>query len=411
MTSFNRLAAAAVGAIVAWTSTAMGQCLVEDFEGFAVGTPITTQIDGLTFSAVPGTCGGPGSVLPIIVSPGGGTSSGTRGLSLETGCPDFSPDWLVIDFDTPQRWVSFTLGESFGTAGLNFTIRAYNSGGGLISSQSVSPGMGTRTFVSVGGPTGSPNIASIEIQEGISLFECIDDLRWGWDPTPPIARLDAPAYRACACDAIALVGEVCDPDGAYGMDIAEYRPVNGDPEDWTEIGSFTTPLCGGGTLYNWNTAPVPHGTYYVRLTATNACEISNTDVTVVVVDKLPPTAGIDRPAHDDTICGTVEIFGDTNDSCPDGWSLSYAPAGGSYTELASGPGEVHCVITPWDTTTVPDGSYDLRLWAIDACGRETEDVITVFVDNSKGCDCGPDIDGDGVVGINDLLILLAAWGS
>jgi len=129
--------------------TALGQCEPVDFEGFAPGTDARTLIGGVTISAQPGSCGGPGSVLPIIVTPSGGTSSGTRALGLETGCPDFSPDWLRLVFDEVQDLVRFSVGTQSGTAGVDIQVRAYNGSGGLVYARTFDVAGGTNTFVRI----------------------------------------------------------------------------------------------------------------------------------------------------------------------------------------------------------------------------------------------------------------------
>ena len=117
-----RIAIGIVAGVLWAASAAPADTVTIDFEDYAVGTIITNQYDGVTFSAPPDSCGGSPPVRPIIVTPNGGTSSPTRGLSVQTGCPDFSPDFLRMIFDQPQGEVTFTVGDSPGT----HQVRAYN---------------------------------------------------------------------------------------------------------------------------------------------------------------------------------------------------------------------------------------------------------------------------------------------
>jgi hypothetical protein len=89
---------------------ANGQCDPIDFEGGSVGQVATSFVPGVTVTALPGSCGGPGSILPIIVAPFGGSSSGTKGLGIQTGCPDFSNDYLRLQFAELREEVSFNFG-------------------------------------------------------------------------------------------------------------------------------------------------------------------------------------------------------------------------------------------------------------------------------------------------------------
>ena len=392
------------------TSGAWSQCTPIDFENFAVGTVITTQYPGVTFSVVPNTCGG--SVDLVIGTSANGTSSGTQALVIETGCPDFSPDYLRMVFDNDQSLVEFILGEPVALSAV-YDIRAYNSGGTLLpSSHTLTSGPGIHTFVRVGSNGGPANIARIEIQNPTSFFEAIDDLSFGADITPPIAEIDSPTFLSCACGVINIVGTVDEPDGTYERDWLHYRPVNADPIDpWILIGSFTSPFTG--TLYSWDTSLIPHGTYFLRLTVRNECGMESSDVTAVRVDHNPPSINLTSPTDGESVCGMVEFEGSVTDPCMSLWTLEYAVAGtGNWVLINSSQGSEFCTLGLWDTVGdgIADGNYDIRITADDVCGNNTSQTITIVVDNSSACGCTADINGDGFVNVTDLLILLGTWG-
>jgi hypothetical protein len=397
---------------LALAGTGHAQCDPVDFEAFSVGAIATSIVPGLTVNAIPGSCGGAGSVLPVIVQPFGGTSSGSRALSLQTGCPDFSPDILQLVFDDPQTSVEFTVGAQVGTAGLDFTVSWYDSGGGMIGSDTFDSAGGVNRLVRITGA----DIKRIEIGEALDFFECIDDLVFDLDTTPPTVELDSPTFDGCVCgdDVVPIVGTVGDADGDYQCDTASYRPVNADESDpWVEINT----ACGdfSGTLHDWDTTGVPAGRYYLRVVGANACGLTSSDVTVVRVDRSFGSVGItgfDGARDDGTLCGTVEVLGNIIDGCGvASWSVAYEPAGGGgFTEIASGDSERRCVIAEWDTTMVADGDYTLRVTATDTCGHTASDDVSVTVDNTGFCLCTADINGDGVVDFADLLLLLSTWG-
>ncbi|MBN2506276.1 MAG: hypothetical protein JXQ71_06240 [Verrucomicrobia bacterium] len=104
--------------------TAQAGCTTIDFEDQAVGSVVTTDYPGVTFSVLPQTCGGSPILYMRIANPAGnGTSSGTRCLRIPTGCPDFSDDYLRMVFAAPQSKVTFTLGDYTGT----YHIRYYTN--------------------------------------------------------------------------------------------------------------------------------------------------------------------------------------------------------------------------------------------------------------------------------------------
>jgi hypothetical protein len=107
-----------------WLSplAALADCPPIDFEDLAVGTAVTNQYPGVTFSVLPQSCNNaPTLHMRIANALPGGTSSGAQALEIDTGCPDFSPDYLRMRFEDLQRQVSFYVGESTGAAGYDLT--------------------------------------------------------------------------------------------------------------------------------------------------------------------------------------------------------------------------------------------------------------------------------------------------
>jgi hypothetical protein len=368
------------------------ECPPIDFENLAVGTAVTTQYDGVTFSVVPQSCNNsPTLYMRIVSGVPGGTSSGAKALQIDTGCPDFSPDYLRMRFDDLQREVTFMLGEATGGADYDFDVRYY-SDAGLLGTLHVVSGSGVNRFVRVGSSTHAQNIRRVEVQSTIGAFEAIDDLLVGGDTTPPQAQIDSPAFEACSCGTVTVRGIACDPDGAYAGDTLEYRGVDAPAGSaWTLIGSATTEVCTSGLLYLWNTTALAHGHYYLRLTVTNACGLSNTAVTVAYVDRLFNTAVMRYPAEGGVIGGRVCIDGTAwDDWCFDSYRVEYQPAaGGAWTPVdAAHPlydlAVINDPMASWDTKglALPDGDYRLRLTATDTCGNTGNVTRVVRVDNA-----------------------------
>ena len=145
-----------------------------NFENLPVGTAVSNQYAGVTFSTVspPRLC--PEPAMRVQAPASGTTSSGTNCLRIDVaGCnPDFSPDYLVMTFACPQTNVSFNVGDQ---SGIPIDIRYYDSvsGGSLLGSFTVNvTTAGVHTPVAVTG-TG---IFRIEVEAQINGFEAIDDL-------------------------------------------------------------------------------------------------------------------------------------------------------------------------------------------------------------------------------------------
>lgn len=280
MTRTKRAIAIAVALAIGFAALKLyGACPPEDFESFAAGAVATDIIPGVTITVLPGSC--PGGVDPIIVELGD-TSSPSKALGIEPGCPNASPDYLRLEFDEPQPSVSFTLGEQLGQSDYRITVRGFSPSGSQVWTRTMRTGTGTHMLVKVQTSTGVP-IKRVEVDADIDLFETLDDLRFGGDTTPPIVEIDAPLSDACLTgSAVNIFGEVDDPDGAYGCDTLAYRLVDANPIlPWTDVATECTPY--DGILYQWNYAGVPNGAYYLRITATNACGLTNSDITTVTV--------------------------------------------------------------------------------------------------------------------------------
>ena len=221
---------------------AAAQCLSYDFENLAVGTAVTNQYDGVTFSVVGQSCGGSPTLYLRIANTFLGDAFGSKVLLIDNGCPDFSPDYVRMVFDLPQSHVSFTLGPWYGT----YAVRAYStvSGGSPISTQDITiPGSGFTSchrLVDVISATG--NIRRIEIQETMGLWEAIDDLAFGADDTPPTVEITSPTALSCVCGSVLVTGVACDEDGAYDSDRLEYlRVYPAGGSTWTLISQASTP--------------------------------------------------------------------------------------------------------------------------------------------------------------------------
>ncbi|MFM9994835.1 MAG: hypothetical protein ACKVU4_03435 [Phycisphaerales bacterium] len=376
-------------------SAAAAQCTRVDFENLAAGAAVTSQYDGVTFSTFPG------STMRILANIAGGTSSGTKCIRIDPDGGGASIDALRMVFDDLQSEVTFMLGTDAG----NYSVSAYSTpaGAGIIGAPQVivlgppqAPGPGVHRFVRVSAPLG--NLRRIEITGAQSTFEAIDDLAFNEDDTAPTAQINAPAYGACVCGNVPVTGLACDSDGVYGSDKLEYQRVDAAPgAAWTQVGTFTTPVCAAGALYTWNTAPagITDGFYYLRLTVINECGLTSTDTTVVYVDKsFSLGAGSVRtPPEGSLVGGSVCIDGTVWDMCPGTFTVKYKPAiGGAYQPvdplfpsyaawISNDP------FATWNTgaggAAVVDGNYLIEVKGNDQCGNTATVVRSVAVDNTK----------------------------
>ncbi len=204
------------------------------------------------------------------------------------------------------------------------------------------------------------------------------------DDTPPLVSMTAPAPEACVCAVVAITGSVSDPEG-YGGDVLEYRRT--DQNTWTQAGSNNN--ARSGTLYNWNTAGLPTGLYFVRVVAENACGLSSSAVSIVYLDHDSFT-GLEMrgPGEGQILGGTACFDGTAWDRCFDEYLVEWAPGGGGVFNPVDpgnptyGTAVINDPLAQWNTGTVADGNYRVRLTGRDICGNTAQQIKNVVVDNT-----------------------------
>ncbi|MBN2447477.1 MAG: hypothetical protein JXO22_12165, partial [Phycisphaerae bacterium] len=199
------------------------------------------------------------------------------------------------------------------------------------------------------------------------------------DVLAPIATLDLGDFQCVPfTDATPIVGIANDPEGNLQSWVLEERGMGAAP--WTVVASGFTPIVGG-VLTNWN--PAAPGYRMLRLTVADACGHATTDVHLMYADQ-GPQATINFPTDGVVIGGSAVCIDAlvSHGVCAVEWLLEYRPAAGSWTYLADGTGSVHNLpLTHWDTTSVADGLYEIRVTATSTGGAESH-TVGVTVDNT-----------------------------
>ncbi|RJP38608.1 MAG: hypothetical protein C4547_04320 [Phycisphaerales bacterium] len=227
----------------------------------------------------------------------------------------------------------------------------------------------------------------------VSLAARGDNLSRSWfigncgacnDDTPPLVSMTAPAPESCACNVVPINGSVSDPEG-YGGDVLEYRRT--DQNNWTQAGSNNNER--NGLLYNWNTAGLPTGLYFVRVVAENTCGLSSSAVSIVYVDH-DSFSGLEMraPGEGQILAGTACFDGTAWDRCFDEYQVEYQPGGGGQFNPVDPNNPVYNTtvindpLAQWNTGTVGDGNYRVRLTGLDICGNTGAIQKNVVVDNT-----------------------------
>jgi hypothetical protein len=365
----------------AGVSTARADCPTIDFENLAANTPVTNQYSDVTISVLPQSC--PQPLYMRIHVPPKGTSSGTKCIKIDTGCPDFSDEYLRMVFANLQREVSFTLGDWTAT----YTVRYYSttSGAGLLGSFTVTlpptggGDVGVHRRVTVTSAT--RNIRRIEVQADMSSFEAIDDLTYNVDDTAPFAEITSPAPLACFCSGSAVIGSAYDVDGPITRWQLHRKELGA--ASWVLVTSSTTERTNS-TLANW-TPSGGDGYYTLRLTVENTCGLETVVTTDVYVNKAFNSLSLRSPVNGSVLGGSLCADGTAWDHCAGTIALESRPAGGGAWQpfgSVSAPWVITDGLGSWNTRAVADGNYLIRLIGTDDCDNAATNQVTVTVDNT-----------------------------
>src|SRR5439155_452560 len=182
------------------------------------------------------------------------------------------------------------------------------------------------------------------------------------DTEPPTAALTDPG--ANLRQTVNLTA-VADDTGGSGVNTITFQKSAAGANTWTPIAQA------------WDTTQETDGLYDLRVVVTDRASNSTTSTLVTGrrVDNTPPSASLTDPGP--YLAGTVNLTGTSSDSGSGVDTVTYqrATAGGS--DWATIP-------AAWDTTTTPDGSYDLRLVVVDKAGNQTiSSVASRLVDNTR----------------------------
>jgi hypothetical protein len=138
-----------------------------------------------------------------------------------------------------------------------------------------------------------------------------------------------------------------------------------------------------GWVCSWNTTTVPNGSYtLVSYASGSGGSTASLGVSITVKNASPPTTSVLIPSKGATLSGTAATL---DASASNATSVKFLLFGGSYGFNA--PVTCTATLTPygwycaWNTTTVPDSSYDLVSEAFNTTGSTYSSGVGITVDN------------------------------
>ena len=281
-------------------------------------------------------------------------------------------DWSSANTTNCNEFDTSTLADVTGCA------RTYNSGG-------------TRevTFTVVG----LNQSASFDIQYYFADYagNTVGYLDTGknliFDAIAPTGAITAPATGATVNGSVTVTGTASD---ANFKEYQLHYGAGASPSSWTGIGTnpYTTQVTSG-TLGTWDTASLANGTYTIRLRVYDNARVSSgfTEVKrTVEVQNAPPIAIISAPTAGTVLSGEATVSGTASAIQDfDQYTLHYGTgcSPSTWTVIGTGLSPVtNGVLGAWDTTSVSDGQYTIRLVTTKTTSETATATVCVSTDNS-----------------------------
>ena len=221
------------------------------------------------------------------------------------------------------------------------------------------------------------------------------------DTTNHVA-ITSPVANSTVSGQVDIVGRAGSPDfESYAVEWGR----GSEPSSWVRIQSANQPR-SNTTLTTWNTTNIPDGPYLIRVLVEDEergqmrfqipVTVSNGAGAVQPSDDLSPLVEITSPSPGSSVSGGVPIEGSAVAVALQQWFIEVGegPNPNQWTRIAGGAASLYDTgLTTWDTSTLEDGTYTIRVVVIDPTYGQTQATSTVQVVNgSPGDNEGQDQD-------------------
>ncbi len=205
---------------------------------------------------------------------------------------------------------------------------------------------------------------------------------------PPTINFTAPtpAGGSTVSNSVNLAANAADSDGTIDQVKFFYTGASNGTIFIDTISPYDTP---------WDTTSVPNGAYQIKATATDndgGTKTVSRNITVNnVTSNNAPTVvfASPTPADGSTVSASITLTANATDSDGTVASVEFeysGPQSGSLIIDNSAPYD-----TPWDTTSVSDGTYTITATATDNLGAQSIDTRTLIVNNAPTDTVDPQI--------------------
>ncbi|MAE20714.1 hypothetical protein CMK12_17600 [Candidatus Poribacteria bacterium] len=176
---------------------------------------------------------------------------------------------------------------------------------------------------------------------------------------------------------------------ASDANLKEYRLEYGpgrNPSTWIMIGSILTQSVEQKLLQSWVTNALVDGLYQLRLTVMDQAGTQAQDIQSLIVDNRKPEVELTVPKENQVIEGQIQIEGSVTDDNLKNYQVEVQAANTTtaWTRVGSGSAKVNQgSLGSWNTQTVTDGRYLIRVMATDQGGLQNLLTGSIIVDNTS----------------------------
>ena len=179
------------------------------------------------------------------------------------------------------------------------------------------------------------------------------------DNPPPSTAILIPSGGATLSGTSAVLDATASsPDGAPIASVT-FSAGNAFNGDFGSLGTATPTLYG--YIFVWNTTAVPNGTYTLQSLVTDVAGNSSNSTASVTVDNPTPTTAVLIPPAGASVSGTSSLL-DASASANVTY-VAFELSGGTINGeqlIATATPTYYGWLAEWDTTGVPDGTYQLQ---------------------------------------------------
>jgi chitinase len=141
-----------------------------------------------------------------------------------------------------------------------------------------------------------------------------------------------------------------------------------------------------GWVAKWNTTSVPNGAYSLQSVAADESNDTDTsDPVTITVSNQSPTVAVLIPSGGVSVSGPTALLDASASSAAGIASVTFEVSGNGLTNqvVATGTPTLYGYLAQWNTTAVPNGTYELSSVATDTVAEATTSApLNVTVDNA-----------------------------